>query len=172
MSRRTSDRPRKRPAVFLSQAFLLSVVMLAVGTYVFSRFTIGIDLQQVQCLPYKVFIIDRANKEIGRGDYLAFRADERVGPWFPAGMTFIKEVVGLPGDRVRVENGQVTVRGESRGELTLLGKLERSAQDFARDEEVPEGMFWVMGTAPESYDSRYWGYVEERQVIGRAYPVF
>mgnify|MGYP001098272042 CR=1 FL=1 len=37
------------------------------------------------------------------------------------------------------------------------------------DDIVPPGHLWMMGATADSFDSRYWGFLPERQVIGRAY---
>jgi len=54
----------------------------------------------------------------------------------------------------------------------LANKLKQSPSTFNRDEAIPPAAYWVTGKAPKSFDSRYWGYVYDYQVIGRAYAIF
>jgi conjugal transfer pilin signal peptidase TrbI len=56
--------------------------------------------------------------------------------------------------------------------LPLAIKLRKSPSTFKRDETIPAAAYWVTGKAPKSFDSRYWGYVYDYQVIGRAYALF
>jgi len=157
---------------------LLAVVALVAAQPLAERFRIGVGIQQALCLPpYRVFLIDRHARP-RRGEYLAFRSDERLLPWFPPGMIVIKALHGVAGDHVVVAdtvqiNGQVVATPSlTLGITPLAGALRRQPEDFRRDEIVPAGAWWVMGQTLDSFDSRYWGYVREEQVIGRAYALW
>jgi conjugal transfer pilin signal peptidase TrbI len=156
----------------LAQAVLLTSGLLLAGLVVVSHYGIGVDVQKQQCLPYRVFLLEKGTVPSRRGEFVVFRADDRMAPFFRPGQMFIKELAGLPGDDVTVQKGSVAVNGEYRGHLDLLGKLGRKTEDYERAEKVPAEKMWVMGTLPRSFDSRYWGYVDRWQVIGRAYPLF
>jgi conjugal transfer pilin signal peptidase TrbI len=56
--------------------------------------------------------------------------------------------------------------------LVLAGTLKRSPSVFYRDDRVPPGHLWMTGATADSFDSRYWGFLPERQVIGRAYTLW
>jgi conjugal transfer pilin signal peptidase TrbI len=56
--------------------------------------------------------------------------------------------------------------------LPLAEKLMKAPSTFNRDEKVPPSAYWMTGKTPKSFDSRYWGYVYDDQVIGRAYAMF
>nr|WP_232422448.1 S26 family signal peptidase [Methylosarcina fibrata] len=56
--------------------------------------------------------------------------------------------------------------------LPLAEKLRKPLSVFKRDETIPAAAYWVTGLTPKSFDSRYWGYVYDHQVIGRAYAIF
>lgn len=150
------------------------VVIISVGAlYGFkSRYQIGVNTQlDLQCLPYDVFLIDFKDQALSRGDFIAFHA-RGMAPYIPDGTVIIKELAGVPGDRVVVDKGVVIVNDANRGELDLVEKLNASAEHYSRNETVPDGKMWVMGTLPRSFDSRYWGYVEPDQIIGRAYALW
>ena len=62
------------------------------------------------------------------------------------------------------------INGATVGEgLALARALKRPPTDFLRNDTVPPGHLWMMGATADSFDSRYWGFLPERQVIGRAY---
>jgi signal peptidase I len=127
-----------------------------------------------------------------RGDVMVFRY-----PVDPS-KDFIKRVIGMPGDRIAYRNKIVYVNGEPlprrpHNVYTVPGVpggvVERHIEHIgdsghhvlvnsaapARDGEwqVPEGHYFVMGDNRDgSDDSRRWGMVEERHLVGRAFLVW
>ncbi|MHB1125505.1 MAG: signal peptidase I [Bacillota bacterium] len=78
----------------------------------------------------------------------------------------IKRVIGLPGDEVEVRNGQVLVNGQA---LIEPYEMEKPAVDYG-PVTIPEGMLFVMGdNRNNSMDSRSWGYLPEKNIIGKAF---
>lgn len=83
--------------------------------------------------------------------------------------TYVKRVIGLPGETVIISDGHVFVEG--------LGQLDDSfikadmQGDTYQEYVVPEGCYFVMGdNRNDSWDSRYWDnkYVSKDQILGRA----
>ncbi len=158
--------------IFLLKAVPALAVVLGVGAYLGDRFHVGIDDQKELCLPgdHRWFVIDRHDQNVWRGDLVAFAADARLVPWFPVGRVVVKIATGVTGDRVEVDEHRTAINGRAVSEgLALSEKLGKTPVDFTRQENVPGGALWVTGTHPNSFDSRYWGFVYERQIIGRAY---
>ena len=155
---------------FVLCATLTLLVVLGAGAYLAERFHIGYDDQDRQCLPpHRWFLIDRHDREIPRGEIVAFAA-RGLGPYFHDGQTIIKRSAGVPGDRIQVDRETVRSNGATVGEgLALARTLKRAPDDFLRDDVVPPGHLWMMGATADSFDSRYWGFLSEQQVIGRAY---
>jgi len=127
-------------------------------------------------------------KNIRRGDIVVFK--------YPVNPTqhFVKRVVGVPGDRLRLVNKEVFVNGNPIQEPYV--RYTSRVRDVFRDDFprvnmlvpglegdwwkemnrlvedgqliVPEGHYFVMGdNRDESLDSRYWGFVPRENVIGR-----
>jgi signal peptidase I len=92
-----------------------------------------------------------------RGDIVAFReSDSRV---------FIKRIVGIPGDRIRIERGAVFVNGVALHEPYVRYADTRSFSDTA----VPARSVYVLGdNRADSEDSRFFGTVSDNRIIGRA----
>ncbi|WP_242470174.1 signal peptidase I [Thiococcus pfennigii] len=163
--------PRRKPwPGFLWRAGFALLVLLGVGAYLTERFRLGYDDQDRQCLPpHRWFLIDRHDRDPARDALLAFAA-RGLAPYFDDGQTLIKRAAGLPGDRIQVGPQTVRINGEAVAEgLALAGTLARPPSAFFRDEPVPPGHLWMMGATADSFDSRYWGFLPHRQVIGRAY---
>jgi conjugal transfer pilin signal peptidase TrbI len=93
-----------------------------------------------------------------------------MAPWFPAGRIIVKVATGMPGDRVQVDGSHTLVNGKPVSDgLALTPKLGKPPADFIREATVPGIALWASGTHPLSFDSRYWGFVYDNQIIGRAY---
>jgi conjugal transfer pilin signal peptidase TrbI len=159
--------------IFLLKALPILILILTVERYVGQRFLIGGDDQVDRCLPnQRIYLIDTYNKDIWRGDLMAFRA-ERMSPFFKDGQVIVKIAAGVTGDHIQVDSHQTTINGSLIIEgLPLAGKLKKPVASFKRNETIPPASYWMTGKTPKSFDSRYWGYVYDHQVIGRAYALF
>jgi conjugal transfer pilin signal peptidase TrbI len=160
---------------FLVRAVVALLLVLGVGGYLAARFRLGYDDQAHQCLPpFRWFLIDRADRTARRGTLIAFAASGRqMGPYFRDGQVIVKRVAGIPGDRVEVGLNHVRVNDLPVGQgLALARTLLQPPSAFLRGEPVPAGHLWVMGATADSFDSRYWGFLPEGQVIGRAYALW
>ena len=158
---------------FLLKAMPILLLVLAVERYIGQRFLIGGDDQVDRCLPDKwIYLIDTHNKDIWRGDLIAFRA-ERMAPFFKDGQIIVKIAAGVTGDTIHVDPQYTTINGEPVIDgLPLSEKLNKAPSSFKRHETIPPAAYWVTGQTDKSFDSRYWGYVYDHQVIGRAYALF
>lgn len=162
----------------LAKTALAFAIVYAPLAYFASHYRIAYDsVRGANCLPYSVFLIDLHDQRVGRGDYVAFRS-RRMQPFYADGTVAVKRVVGVPGDRVAVDERGVSINGTRWGELLhvqegeRLWRMGRRASDYARHERIPLQRLWTMGTHPRSFDSRYWGYVADEQVVGRAIPLW
>ncbi len=94
-----------------------------------------------------------------RGDVVAFRHDAATTE------TYIKRIVGLPGERVAVSDGIVTIDGRQLAEPYVRFRDRRSAAAVL----VPQRAYYVLGdNRAESDDSRNWGVLREDDVVGKA----
>ncbi len=99
------------------------------------------------------------------GDVIVFKAPNETE------RDFIKRVIGLPGDRVSIRDGQVYLNGEQLDESKYLkSSVKTYGGSFLQEGEevlVPEGYFLVLGdNRSYSSDSREWGLVPKKNIIG------
>jgi signal peptidase I len=102
-----------------------------------------------------------------RGDVIVFKTPARVEAACNASGTFIKRIVGLPGERVSMENGQVLVNGVRLNEPYLTSAF-RGTESGEWPRSSRSGYFVLGDNRTKSCDSRRWGVVPRENIIGRA----
>lgn len=106
-----------------------------------------------------------------RGEVIVFKNAE--------GTYFIKRVIGLPGDTVKVADGSVRISNKENPEGYVLDEQYLPAglpTAGAADVTLGDEEFFVMGdNRPYSYDSRSWGAIDGEEIVGivrlRLWPV-
>jgi len=84
--------------------------------------------------------------------------------------TFIKRVVGLPGDRIRITDGHVYRDGVRESDPYIVPCGGGGSCSFSGSITVPKGDYYMMGdNRPDSEDSRFWGPVPRAWIIGKAF---
>jgi len=112
-------------------------------------------------------------KSPNQGDVVVFR--------FPKDRTidYIKRVIGTPGDTIEIKDKKVFINGEPFNDphAQFSSSAVLSAKASPRDNlgpiVVPEQRVFVMGdNRDNSYDSRFWGFVEQRDILGKAFILY
>jgi signal peptidase I len=180
--------------VFLLRSFLyepfripsssLEPTMLIGDFLLVNKFDYGLRLPVAHKLLYKIH-------EPQRGDIFVFRFPKNPS------VDFIKRVIGLPGDRISYINKVLSINGkeipqtmikttsrvDENGESIdvylknedLFGvkhdiyqNVGSNSEDF-HDVVVPPGMYFAMGdNRDDSDDSRFWGFVPDANIVGKA----
>lgn len=108
-----------------------------------------------------------------QGDDVAGQADAQacdVAQRKHASVTFVKRVVGLPGDRLSIRNGRVVRNGVPEPDSFTIRCDGSPACNFPRTIVVPRGDYYMMGdNRPDSDDSRFWGPVPRSWLIGQVF---
>ena len=141
--------------------------------------------------------VDRISYHFKRpeaGDPFVFRTGEIPGIEGGAGNIvdkyYIKRIGGVGGETLEIKNGALLVNGEPRSEVKAFERNERQEDDYngyvyptqndpsnppqlltaeGVTAELPAGTFVALGdNSANSLDSRYWGFVPEKSVIGKA----
>jgi signal peptidase I len=103
--------------------------------------------------------------EIERGDMVVF--------WVPLDpqKSYIKRVIGVPGDLVEIDAGQVYVNKQALNEAYVPDEYrDRVSYELHR---VPPGEYFVLGDhRSSSSDSRTWGFVRKEAIYGKAVFVY
>jgi signal peptidase I len=137
--------------LFVAQPFVVE------GESMFPTFDSG-DYLIVDELTYK-FSVPR------RGDVIVFRYPGNESVFY------IKRVIGLPGETVSIDRGKVTITKADGNKITL-DEPYVVAEDATYSESTVIGAneYFVMGdNRPRSSDSRVWGLLPKREIMGRAF---
>jgi signal peptidase I len=197
---------RESLPVLLQSLMTTVVIALFVVTFVTQAFKIPSASMQDTLLVGDYLLVDKVHyaqggiwghvlpyASIHRNDIIVFKY-----PVDPS-KNFVKRVIGLPGDRVRLINGTVWVNGRRQGEpfvirngsyndyrdnfpvITASGRegvvpeWRNSLPSHIQNGElvVPADSYFVMGdNRDNSSDSRYWGFVPRENVVGRPWLIY
>ena len=110
-------------------------------------------------------------REPKRGEIVVFRTPPRARAQCGAGGTFVKRLIGLPGERWREQNGFIYINGRRLQEPYL--PRGRRDSDTLPEQLIPEDRFLMLGdNRQSSCDSRRWGYVPRENLIGPVFAVY
>ncbi len=183
--------------VFLLRSFLVEpfripsgsmLPNLLVGDFILvNKYAYGVRLP---VLNKKIFDIDGPE----RGDVVVFRY-----PYNPS-VNYIKRLIGLPGDRITYKDKVLYINGKKmeqvdkgidgiyrlKGDRTRFRRVVENLDGVSHDillsdsqsqpgmeYVVPEGQYFVMGdNRDRSNDSRYWLYVPDENLVGKAFMIW
>jgi signal peptidase I len=126
-----------------------------------------------------------------RGEIVVFKYPENPEVYY------IKRLIGLPGDEIEVKNGRISINGHEWPVEQMIYPTQEKGftyyretidgtphvirfMDFKFDDEanvqvfkVPEGHYFFMGdNRDQSSDSRFWGFVKNDYIVGRAWVIW
>ena len=112
-----------------------------------------------------------------RGEIVVFKTPAAAKIKCGAGGTFVKRIVGLPGDRIQVRllrgNGYVFINGRKLNEPYIQAIRRSPATQYPSGGgalTVPKGNYFMMGdNRAQSCDSRFWGTVPRGNIIGKVF---
>ena len=161
---------------------LTLVIYLLIHNFIAQPFEVEQNSMVPTILEGEYVLIDKVSPRFSnyeRGDIVVFNPPSGYSE---GGVPFIKRVIGLPGDTVRLENGRVFVTPAGGSAVRLdepyinVDINGRSEPTLCRDAEctaqwtVPTGSYFVMGdNRTVSQDSRTFGPIARDLIIGRAW---
>ncbi|OGZ72515.1 MAG: signal peptidase I [Candidatus Staskawiczbacteria bacterium RIFCSPLOWO2_01_FULL_38_12b] len=144
------------------------IIVVPIRYFIFQPFIVRGESMVPNLQSGDYLIVDELSYRIGdpqRGDIVVLK--------YPLDITqkFIKRVIGLPGETVQVKNGKIHILKDGKSlvldEKKYLPLLESTDGDVTI--VLEKDMYFVLGDNRQfSYDSRRWGVLPEKDIIGRA----
>lgn len=148
-------------AVFVLFGVFIAQPVVVEGTSMLPQLHDGERLLVNKLVYYKIDSVGWGHLE--RGDIVVF--------WFPndPDKSYVKRIIGLPGETVEVRSGKVLIDGRELNEPYLDAEHNQTLPSFHLS-EVKQHYYFVMGdNRDNSSDSRYWGLVPEKYIYGKAF---
>ncbi len=106
-----------------------------------------------------------------RGDIIVFKY-----PRDPS-VDYIKRVIGLPGETIKIINKRVYINDiaieDPHAHFTSTFISKEPPKDNYSARTIPEGKYFVMGdNRDNSSDSRFWGLVDQKEILGKAFIIY
>ena len=106
-----------------------------------------------------------------RGEIVVFKTPPAAKQRCGAGGTFVKRLIGLPGESWSERNGFVYINGKKLNEPYI--KADRRDSETHSAQVIPKGQYFMMGdNRAQSCDSRVWGTVPRKNLIGEVFATY
>lgn len=154
----------------LKVAVLAGITIALIRYYLFKPFYVKGASMEPNFHEKEYLIIDELSyrfREAVRGEVIVFRYPDDPKEYF------LKRVIGLPGETVKVQGGKVYIFNKENPEGFELNETYLPANlntEGERTSKVGENQLFVLGdNRPNSFDSRRFGPIDQSLVVGRAW---
>jgi len=161
-SRRTGTVPKgkNRLSTAVTTVFILCALLLI------DLFMEKVSVTTSGSLKYRVFLKGRPGSP-EKGSYVMFHINDRYYD-----EDVIKKVACMPGEELRVRQKAYSCEGLYLGKAKDKTREGEKLENFEFNGTVPQDRYFVTGSSKDSYDSRYYGFIPDEDIIASAYPLF
>jgi len=145
------------------------IIVIPIRVFIFQPFFVSGASMEPNFHNLDYLIVDEISYHLGepkRGDVVIF--------YYPndTNQRFIKRIIALPGETIKIEAGNIYIQQEIGGEFVLLNETEYLPEDIKTKNnesvELKENQYFVMGdNRGSSYDSRIFGPLDKEYMIGK-----
>lgn len=125
-------------------------------------------------LDYNLFLFRKGTPEkLKQGEYVIFPItirEDLVKNCNPCKIT--KKVACVPGQTLKTEGDKYFCDGEYLGYAKKQSMKGIPVKQFIYNGKVPDNQFFATGESKESYDSKYYGFIEKKKILGTAIPIY
>jgi len=149
----------------LKIVFIALVIVIPIRYFLFQPFIVKGQSMEPNFENSNYLIVDELSyrfRDPQRGEVVVFRYPRNIS------QRFIKRIIGLPGEKIEIEAGVVMVNGKilDESKYLLLGVQTSGDIQISLDENE----YFVLGdNRISSFDSRQWGTLPRKNIIGRVY---
>lgn len=166
-----SQRVKREIREWIESLVIALVLALIIRAFVVQAFKIPTGSMRPTLLEGDRILVNKfiyKFKEPERGDIIVFKfpGDEKKD--------FIKRLIATPGEIVEIRDGQIYIDEEMVEEPFNIKQIHYYNKtpygSVGKKIKVPEGQYYVLGdNSSSSKDSRYWGFVPQKSVKGKAF---
>jgi conjugal transfer pilin signal peptidase TrbI len=151
----------------------LLIAILALFAYFATRYSIVYNVAISDCLNSRIFLIDTWDKRIYEDQLIAFEMNVET-PYYDTGKVWVKKVAAYGAQTVTVspENIHTSSHSFDLSAHYVLEKLGQTANDLNKSWELKDTDVFMIGETLTSLDSRFWGPIQDKDTVGRAYAIF
>lgn len=155
---------------FIKVAVLAGVTIALVRYYLFKPFYVKGASMEPNFYDHEYLIIDELSYRLSdpkRGDVIVFHYPNDQKEYF------LKRIIGLPGERIKVSEGVITIYNDAHPEGFAVKEKYIPSDTTTEGEKIislSKNQYYVMGdNRPNSFDSRRFGPVDENLIVGRTW---
>lgn len=162
----------ERPSSLLLWIIFIIIIVKLIQAFIIQPFIVDGGSMLPTFHNQEFLLVDKFSYLVGkpsRGDVMIFKLQEGDNKFL--GKYLIKRVIGLPGERVVIENGATTIYNEGNPKGFRLAEPFVTYKDGSKNVDVTldGNHYFMMGdNRAQSYDSRDWGPLHESAIRGRA----
>lgn len=153
----------------VAKIILIAVlIVVPIRYFVFQPFIVQGGSMEPNFQHNNYLIVDQLSyrfREPKRGEVIVFNSPEEIERYY------IKRIVGLPGETIQIQNGEVMILdNENKIILNEIFLPENTQTPGNLKNTLRENEFFVLGdNRIASSDSRYWGPLQRKDIIGRVF---
>ena len=155
--------------------FIAALLAILIRTFLLGPYKIPTGSMRPTFLEGDRIFVDKISYRFytpKRGDILVFKypLDKKKD--------FVKRLVGLPGDRIEIRDGKLIINDQSLDDVPFSEHYyyNRDDWDYGKREElivVPPDSYFVLGdNSAQSSDSRNWGFIPQKNLVGKAFIIW
>jgi len=167
LAKTTSNR---KPIAFLVAIVVIVALFIISSWYLSQRWILAISASDSMNTHFVV--IDKKDKNVKKGDVIGFYYCGKKMYDYKNGDRFIKYLVCDEGDKLTVKNRSYYCNGKFIDKAIKVNSHGDTVQHFIYNGIIPKGKFFAWTPNYYSYDSRYWGFGDKKDIIGKGYLIF
>ena len=157
--------------VILIFVVVFAIVQISIGSYKVEMQSMDPTFKPKDCI-----MVDKLSyrlRDPHRGEVVILHPPEAAHNF--SGNPYIKRVIGLPGETVKIEDGQVYIKTKNSSEFRLLSEDLPGVSDTPKcridgEWEIKKGQYFVLGdNRDDSSDSSSWGTVPRKNFVGKTW---
>ena len=186
-TQRTQSNPRTKSVIrdWIESIIVAFILAMIIRTFVIQAFKIPSGSMRSTLLEGDLILVNKfiygakipfidlnlpALRQPKKGDVIVF-----IYPDSPK-KDFIKRLAGLPGETLEIKNGTVYVNDKPLIDSIFNQRYYYNRGEFGQEGrkiKIPDDNFFVLGdNSASSQDSRYWGFVPRKNILGKALVIY